>query len=238
MSVGTPYLIAPTGGDRVSSSSASLTTNVALNAGDTAFIGVAGNANITLSSITNATADEVQSSTSSAMSVSVGRCGLGGAGLASGTALTLNFSAAVTAKCYFAFGVPGLALASVDQVGAASNSTGTPTVSTSAAQTDADAIALGFFGHNPTAGGGTGTPGGSYTELIDAFTGITSPNITNIYVEYLILTSTGTQTATYTPTQVTTVPWAGLLLVSDGSGGGGGGGATSPASLKRLRCHL
>lgn len=234
MAVGTPYKIAADTGATTSSTDASVTTNALAHSGDTLFVWCATRLTnkAIISSISGPTGGTVEIvslvNPSVTAAISIARQHLT-ADYASASALTVTLNLASTRKATGAFAVPGLADQVVDVSSTNSGTTGNPDTGTSGASSLADAIAIGVFQHNASAGTDTGTPGTGYTELSDFIVGASS--WCQGYVEYQILTATGTQDATFTPT-ATTTNWTALLGVWDGVSGGGG--AVTPRQLAAL----
>jgi hypothetical protein len=216
--VGTPYTVAANVSDTTNTATATIVTNVDVQAGDTLFIGAAcrlGTAAV-ISSLTGVTLNEVVGHThpTNPLGASLARVYCATL-LPAGTSIGVTFSAATTRKGLFAFAVPGVGNDPVDQDAGADGTTGTPTLSTPSPQTSANAIAIAVFARVAVANTDVGTPGAGFTEQADFIVGAST--FDHAYGEWDVLTSNASPTtASYTPSD-TTHNWAAVLGVWDGA---------------------
>lgn len=129
-------------------------------------------------------------------------------GLASGATLTATLGASASRKAMDIFYWTGMQSAVVDVSATAEGSTGTPDSSASGTTGQNIELVIGAFSHNPNATSDTASPGSGYTQLSYVVIGTTT--IGSLYAEYKITSSTGTQDATFTPSNTTT-GWSALV---------------------------
>jgi len=217
MAIGTPVSIG-TVQDKTAAATTVLTTTTAVPAGALIVVGIAYDGDGTVGSVAD--------SASNSFSVNWGRStGTGAADIAvymsaaynatalsSGSSITVSWSAQPAAKAISAFYVTGIATsAAVDESGTATGTSGTPSVSTNGATTQADEITIGLVASEGPSG--------------DTFTQDASPAYGDIPVRvgtsgagansnvtlaggYFIESAAGTKT--YNPT-ITSRDWAAVV---------------------------
>ena len=223
-SLGTPYKVAPDSLFSGNSTNVVLTTNVAVAAGDMLFVGIANRVGATpgpiISSIAGITVDELltHGATASSLGVSIARAYQSGAGLASGTVITITMSIAIQRGVAFAFAVPGVKVQNCES-GVTANTDGatttTPSIAAAGATTVASAIVVALFSKVATAVD-TATPNSGWTDVVDNVAGTSTWD--HGVVEYQALTATGTPTAGWTSSGATGT-FTALIAAWDGAAG-------------------